>query len=57
MNNFQSVVKPRFVVAVVGIVVVGALMGLEVVSSEAGMAVIISILAAVGVYDRRQKQS
>lgn len=45
-------VKPRFVVAIVGLLVIAFLMWQEVVRPSAGIAIIVAILAGAGVYHR-----
>jgi len=47
----QLPVKPRWIVGGIAIVAIAALMALEVVNTETGIAILTSVLAGLGLYE------
>lgn len=46
----DDLLKPRFIIALVGLVIVGVLMGTGQVEQNTGLVILVGILAAFGVY-------
>lgn len=49
-------IKPRWVVGLAAIIVVAALMVTDTVQPQAGLPILVALLAGLGLYGRRQKQ-
>lgn len=55
--DYKRLAKPRFILAVLGLIIISALIFSETIESEVGIPIIVAILAAFGVYEGYKSKS